>query len=88
MLNDLPQIWMIRILILSGPWALSGFKFWTVFKISSWEKLIDVSDWSVRGAKFVWSLLLFCNIEHCSAKKWVKKFCFLVKIGHKITVVV
>ena len=44
---------------------------------------MDVSDWSVRGAKLVGSLLLFSNIEHCSSKKGVKKFCFLAKIGNK-----
>ena len=67
--NDLPQILIIRVLILSGPSALFGFKFWIIFKISSWEKLMDVSDWSVQGAKLVGSLLLFCNIKHCSAKE-------------------
>ena len=67
--NDLPQILIIQILILSGPCALFGFKFWIIFKISSWEKLMDVSDWSVQGAKLVGSLLLFCNIKHCSAKE-------------------
>ena len=49
---------------------------------------MDVSDWSLRGAKLVGSLLLFCNIEHCSAKKGVKKFRFLVKIGNKTTILV
>ena len=43
---------------------------------------MDVSDWSVRGAKLVGSLLLFSNTEHCSAKK----FHFLAKIGNKITI--
>ena len=67
--NDLPQILIIQIPILSGPCALFGFKFWIIPKISSWKKLMDVSDWSVWGAKLVGSLLLFCNIEHCSEKK-------------------
>ena len=30
---------------------------------------MDVSDWSVRGAKLVGSFLLFSNKEHCSAKR-------------------
>ena len=58
----MPQILIMQILILSGLCALFGFKFWVIFKISSWEKLMDVSDWSGRGAKLVGSLLLFCNI--------------------------
>ena len=61
--SDLPEIVIIRILILSRPCALFGFKFWIIFKISSWEKLMNVIDWSVRGAKLVESLLLFSNIE-------------------------
>ena len=49
---------------------------------------MDVSDWSVHGAKLVGSLPLFCNIEHCSAKKEFKSSAFLAKIGNKITIVV
>ena len=37
---------------------------------------MDVSDWSVRGSKLVGSLLLFRNIEHCSAKKELKNSAF------------
>ena len=37
---------------------------------------MDVSDWSVRGAKLIGSLPLFCNIEHCSAKKELKTSVF------------
>ena len=37
---------------------------------------MDVSEWSVRGAKLVGSLLLFSNIEHCSAKKELKSSAF------------
>ena len=37
---------------------------------------MDVSDWSVRGSKLVGSLLLFRNIEHCSAKKDLKNSAF------------
>ena len=37
---------------------------------------MDVNDWSVRGVKFVESLLLFCSIEHCSAKKELKSSAF------------
>ena len=37
---------------------------------------MDVSGWSVRGADLVGSLLLFCNIEHCSAKKELKSSAF------------
>ena len=40
---------------------------------------MDVSDWSVRGAKLVGSLLLFSNIEHCSAKKELKSSAFWQK---------
>ena len=38
-----------------------------------------VSDWSVRGAKLAGSLLLFCNIEHFSAKKGLKSSNFWQK---------
>ena len=37
---------------------------------------MDISDWSLRGAKLAGSLLLFCNIEHCSAKKELKSSSF------------
>ena len=37
---------------------------------------MDVSDWPVRGAKLVGILLLFSNIEHCSAKKELKSSAF------------
>ena len=37
---------------------------------------MDVSDWSIRSAKLVGSLLRFCNIEHCSAKKELKSSAF------------
>ena len=37
---------------------------------------MDNSDWSVRGAKLVGSLLLFRNIEHYSAKKELKSSAF------------
>ena len=40
---------------------------------------MDVSDWSVRGANLVESLLLFSNIEHCSAKKGLKSSPFRQK---------
>ena len=40
---------------------------------------MNVSDWSVRDAKLVGSLLLFCNIEHCSAKKELKSSAFCQK---------
>ena len=61
--NDLPQILIILILVLSWPCALFGFKFWIIFKVSSWEKLMNVSNWPVRSTKLVGSLLLFSNIE-------------------------
>ena len=37
---------------------------------------MDVSDWSVRGAKLVGTLLLSSNKEHCSAKKELKSSAF------------
>ena len=37
---------------------------------------MDVSDWSVRGAKLVGTLLLFSNKEHCSAKKELNSSAF------------
>ena len=37
---------------------------------------MDISDWFVGGAKLVGSLLLFYNIEHCSAKKELKSSAF------------
>ena len=37
---------------------------------------MDVSDWCVRGAKLVGSLLLFSNVEHTSAKKGLKSSAF------------
>ena len=37
---------------------------------------MDVSEWSVRGAKLVGTLLLFSNKEHCSAKKELKSSAF------------
>ena len=40
---------------------------------------MDVRGWSVRGADLVGSLLLFCNIEHCSAKKELKSSAFWQK---------
>ena len=74
--NEWPQILIIRILISSGPYAISGFKFWIIYKILSWERSMDVSDWSVRDVKLFESSLLFCNIEHCSAKKESKSSTF------------
>ena len=78
--NELPQILIKQRFILSRPCALFGFKFWIIFKISSWEKLMDVSDWSVWGAKLVGSLLLFCNTDHCSGKKELKSSAFWWKL--------
>ena len=37
---------------------------------------MNVSDWTVRDAQLVGSLLQFCNIEHCSAKKELKNPAF------------
>ena len=37
---------------------------------------MDVSNWSVRGAKLVGSLLLFYSIEYYSAKKELKNSAF------------
>ena len=77
--NELPQVLIKQILILSGPCALFGFKFWVIFKISYWERLMNVIDWSVRGAKLFGSLLLLCNIERCSAKQDLKSSYFRQK---------
>ena len=73
--DELPQVLITGIFILNGPCDLFGF--WNIFKISSWEELVDVRDWSVLGSKLVGSVLLLCIIEHCYAKSLVKKFCFL-----------
>ena len=45
---------------------------------------MDVSEWSVRGAKLVGSLLLFNNIEHCFAKKELKSSAFWRKSVMKL----
>ena len=37
---------------------------------------MNVSDWSVRGAKLDGNLLLFSSIEHCCAKKELKSSAF------------
>ena len=37
---------------------------------------MNFSDWSVQRAKLVGSLLLFCNIEHCSANKKLESSSF------------
>ena len=62
--NELPQILILQILILSWPCDLFGLKFWIIFKIPSWESLINVRDQCARGAKLVGSVLLFSIIEN------------------------
>ena len=37
---------------------------------------MDVRDWSVQGTMLVGSVLLYCNIEHCFAKKELKSSAF------------
>ena len=78
--NELPKILIIRILILSGPCGLFGFKFWIIFKISSWEKLMDVSDFLLPlTLSLVYSYILFYEkCKHRSSHFWRLLFCVFV----------
>ena len=60
-----------RTLILSGPWDLLGSQLWIIFFMPFCE--------NVRVTKSIGSLLLFCIIEHCSAKKELKTSAFCLK---------
>ena len=70
--SDLPLIFIIRIMILTWPWALFESKFCIIFSISLSEKVrvskqFSVVKWRLRGS----SLLLLIK-EHCLAKKELK----------------
>ena len=61
---DSSQIFNIRMLIISWPWALFGLRFLIIFKVSYVEKSADESDWHVFLVRTEVSLLLLLTREH------------------------
>ena len=67
-----PQIFSIRIMFMSKPWALFGLRFVMIFAVSSLAKEIIESRLFVLLKESVGSLLVFSTSEHCLAKKLLK----------------
>ena len=78
------QIFKIRILIISWPWAFSGLIFLIIFKISYVENSTDESDLHVFLVRTEGSLLLLLTREHCLEKKSLKSSAFSLKSMMKL----
>ena len=76
---DLPQIFVMWILILSWPWALFGSKFCIIFSISLLEKCKVFKRFSVVQWRLEGSSLLLLSKEHCFAKKELESSAFFLK---------
>ena len=67
-----PQIFIMRILIMSKPWALFGLRFLMIFAISSLVNEIVERRLFVLLKELFGSLLVFSTSVHCLAKKSLK----------------
>ena len=76
---EVSHILIIRILIISCPWALFGSRFLIIFRISSVEKSIVDRDSCVFLVRVTGSSLLLLTIEHWLAKKLLKILAFSLK---------
>ena len=65
------QIFNMRILIMSKPWALFGLRFLMISEMSSLIKIIERSLF-VLLKESIGSLLVFSTSAHCLAKKLLK----------------
>ena len=74
-----PQIFNMRILIMSKPWALFGLKFLVIFAISSLVNETVERRLFVLLKELVGSLLEFSTSVHCLAKKSLKIWAFSLK---------
>ena len=77
--REASQSFIIRILLISWPWALSGSRFLIIFKISSLVKRIVDSDSWFSFVKVVGSSLQVFTREHYCAKKVLNISAFLLK---------
>ena len=66
-----PQIFNMRILIMSKPWALFGLKFLMIFAISLVNEIAERRLFVILKES-VGSLLVFSTSVHCLAKKSLK----------------
>ena len=75
-----PQIFSMRMLIISWPWALLGSKHLIIFPMSlSVKEMLD-RDLSVKLSQLVGSTLVFVINEHWLAKKELKSSAFSLKV--------
>ena len=72
-------ILIIRILIISFPWALFGSRFLIIFRISSVEKSIVDRDSCLFLVRVTGNSLFLLTIEHWLAKKLLKILAFSLK---------
>ena len=87
---EVSHILIIRILIISRPWALFGSRFLIIFRISSNKKFIVDRDSRVFlffvfcccffFVRVAGSLLLFLTIKHWLVKKLLKILAFSLKL--------
>ena len=72
----------MQMLNMSWPWALLGSRFWINVAISSLVKVTVEIDLSVFSQILEGSSLELFIVEHCLAKKAVKRFCLVFKISY------
>ena len=77
--SESPHSFNIRMLILSWPWALFGFRLRIIFDMSLFTSFSIDKRWSVRKWSREGSLLSFLIKEHCFAKKELKSSAFCLK---------
>ena len=75
----LPQIFNIRILIWSWPYASLGSSFFNIFAVSSSKNRIVLRRFLVEKINWLGRLLLLSIIEHCFAKIALKSSIFSLK---------
>ena len=78
LLIELPQIFNMRILIMSWPWALLGSKLLIILPTSLSVNMFE-KDLSLKSSKSVGSTLLFCTDEHWLAKEELNNSAFSLK---------
>ena len=79
--SESPHSFKIRLLILSWPWALFGFRLMIIFNMSSLFTNFSIDKaWSVRKWSREGSLLSFLVKEHCFVKNELKSSAFCLKL--------
>lgn len=73
-----PHTCNIGILIILWPWGLVGSRFWNIFKVSQFVKLMSESNWFVFVDEFKWVWLAFSNILF-----WFEKMILNISVPFK-----